>query len=432
MLRSLLHVLLAITFCVTCSARCIAQTTGESVARPAGNAIAAGAIQLRVATFNLEDVRPADLEDPSHPRLRRLGAVIRAVRPNIILLNEIAYDGPGSPGFREGDTPGQNAARFAEMFLHAAEEGGPTPIRYRTYMASVNTGAHSGFDLDNDGRVVSSFPMPQPARADGSPPAQTAEQRAYGNDCWGFGTFPGQYGMALLVDERLELRPELVRTFRLLPWDYVPGAFVPRMPETHEPWYTPEEWAAFRLSSKSHWDVPVRLPNGATLHLLCSHPTPPAFDGPEMRNKRRNHDEIRFWADYLDNAAYVVDDLSRPGGLDPDAHFVILGDLNADPDKGDSFKNPIRRNLFANPRVNAEVTPLADLALDGLEPDETALFKLRVDYVLPSRTLEVVRSGVWRANPPPAERPFPSDHFPVWMDIRVPAPGGSGTSSTGE
>ena len=30
-----------------------------------------------------------------------------------------------------------------------------------------------------------------------------------------------------------------------------------------------------------------------------SHPTPPAFDGPEDRNGRRNHDEIRFWSDYL-------------------------------------------------------------------------------------------------------------------------------------
>ena len=36
-----------------------------------------------------------------------------------------------------------------------------------------------------------------------------------------------------------------------------------------------------------------------TVHVLASHPTPPSFDGGEDRNGRRNHDEIRFWADYV-------------------------------------------------------------------------------------------------------------------------------------
>lgn len=380
-------------------------------------------IDLRIATFNIEDVRTSDIADPSNPRLRRLGAVIRELKPNIILLNEIAYDGPGSPGYQEIDAPGLNGQRFADTFIHlpegSTEDSGGSGIRYRAFMAPVNTGMHSGFDLDNDGRVVSTYPTPTPSRPDGSPPKQTAEERAYGNDCWGFGAFPGQYGMTLLVDERLEILQADVRTFRLMPWDYVSGAFEPRVPETNEPWHNKEEWAIFRLSSKSHWDVPVRLPNGETIHVLCSHPTPPAFDGPEMRNQKRNHDEIRFWADYLDNAPYIVDDLNHPGGLRPDAHFVIVGDLNADPEKGSSYKNPIKRNLFANPRVNGSNTPTSDLPVAELAPTDTAMFKLRVDYVLPSHTLEPLRTAVWRSNPAPADHPFPSDHFPVWMDIRV-------------
>lgn len=392
---------------------------GDAVAEAPGRSVP---VEIRVATFNVEDIRESDLADPNHPRLKRLGSVIRDLRPNVILLNEIAYDGPGSPGFRDGDEPGRLAQRFVEMFVHQSEERAQSGIRYRTFMAPVNSGMHSGFDLDNDGRVVSTFPHPAPSNPDGSPPRQTNEQRAYGNDAWGFGTFPGQYGMALLVDERLEIVGEKIRTFRLMPWDYVPGAFMPRMPETNEPWYTAEEWAIFRLSSKSHWDVPVRLPNGQMIHMLCSHPTPPAFDGPEMRNQKRNHDEIRFWADYLDRAAYIVDDLNQPGGLDPEAHFVILGDLNADPERGNSFKNPIKRNLFANSRINSSVTPVSDLDVPGLAPSDTAMFKLRVDYVLPSRTVEPIRAGVWRSNPEPADMPFPSDHFPVWMDIRIPAP----------
>ena len=39
--------------------------------------------------------------------------------------------------------------------------------------------------------------------------------------------------------------------------------------------------------------------NGKKIHFLVSHPTPPVFDGPEDRNGRRNHDEIRLWADYV-------------------------------------------------------------------------------------------------------------------------------------
>jgi len=46
-----------------------------------------------------------------------------------------------------------------------------------------------------------------------------------------------------------------------------------------------------RLSSKSHWDVPIDIPLGAGLtkrvHMLLHHPTPPAFDGPEGRNLLR-------------------------------------------------------------------------------------------------------------------------------------------------
>ena len=59
-----------------------------------------------------------------------------------------------------------------------------------------------------------------------------------------------------------------------------------------------EELEVVRLSSKSHWDVPVKV-GGHTVHVLASHPTPPTFDGEEDRNGRRNHDEIRFWADYV-------------------------------------------------------------------------------------------------------------------------------------
>lgn len=378
---------------------------------------------IRVATFNVEDVRTEDLLRDDQPRLKRLAEVLQRIRPNIVLLNEIAYDMPGAPCAPEGEEPGLNAQRFAQRYLAIAQAPDVEPLAMRAFMAPSNTGMPSGLDLNNDGRIVKDFPLPPPGTPDGRPGPQTQGGRDYGGDCWGFGTFPGQYAMALLVDERLTIDLERVRTFQRLPWDYVHGAFLPEDPTTVTPWYSDEERALARLSSKSHWDVPVMLPNGARLHVLCSHPTPPAFDGPEQANHKRNHDEIRFWIDYLSGETYIVDDANRPGGIDRAEPFVILGDLNADPDEGDSFKDPIGRLLLASPRINASRTPTSDLHVDGLDPDDTAFFALRVDYVLPARSIEIAACGIWRQPPTTGDtREFPSDHFPVWADLAVPAP----------
>jgi endonuclease/exonuclease/phosphatase family metal-dependent hydrolase len=403
-----------------------AESARATAVQPAAGSAAgpvSGPVTIRVATFNLEDVRTEDLKNKDHPRLKRLAEIIQRLRPNVILLNEIAYDMPGAPGFTEADVPGTNAQRFAETFLAVAQAPDVQPMKFKAFMAPTNTGVPSGFDLDNDGRAVMTYPPPPGTKADGSPGDQTPEGRAYGNDCWGFGTFPGQYAMGLLVDERLEILTDKARTFRLLPWDYMPGAFLPgtkENPDDAGAWFSAEEKAVARLSSKSHWDVPVRLPNGRVIHMLCSHPTPPAFDGPEGRNKRRNHDEIRFWIDYLENQSWIVDDDNKPGGLEQGAMFVILGDLNADPGqgRGSSFKNPMGK-LLASARVNSAVRPVSDVAVPRLEPDMTAMFRLRVDYVLPSKGLEVGASGVWRMAP--GGGAFPSDHFPVWVEVTAPA-----------
>lgn len=233
--------------------------------------------------------------------------------------------------------------------------------------------------------------------------------------------------MALLIDERLSIRDEYVRTFRLFPWSRMPNALLPeREPEEDEPeseaplmWYEDEAGTLFRLSSKSHWDIPVELPNGSVVHVLASHPTPPAFDGDEARNKKRNHDEIRFWADYIDNAEYILDDQRRPGGLPARSHFVIVGDLNADPDEGNSWNDPIDSLLLSSRWVAEDPAPTSPLKVDRLDPDDTARFGLRVDYVLPSKTLNVSKTGIWR-HPVRADGSFPSDHYPVWADIVVP------------
>ncbi|MCA8955799.1 MAG: endonuclease/exonuclease/phosphatase family protein, partial [Planctomycetes bacterium] len=195
--------------------------------------------------------------------------------------------------------------------------------------------------------------------------------------------------------------------------------------------------------SKNHCVVPVHI-GDQWLHLLVSHPVPPVFDGPEDRNGRRNHDEIRLWADYLTpgKAAYLIDDQGQRGGFGG-KRFVILGDYNADPRDGDSTAHAIDQLLqhplvaATAPRSSGGVAAArrqggANLAHRGDPANDTGDFadrrgpgNLRLDYVLPSRNLRVVGSGVFWPAPGEAHHALvgdgaevvSSDHRLVWVDL---------------
>ncbi|WP_144722178.1 endonuclease/exonuclease/phosphatase family protein [Cellulosimicrobium sp. TH-20] len=371
---------------------------------------------LRVATYNASLNRAAageleaDLSTPDDPQAATIAEVLQRTRPDVVLLNEFDY----VPDERAVDL-------FRENYLEVPQ-GDAEPIEYRyAYVAPSNTGVPSGFDLNGDGVVGG------------------------GDDAFGFGAFEGQYGMVVLSRYPIDTRG--VRTFQHFLWKDMPGALLPDDPATPAPadWFTPEELDVVRLSSKSHWDVPVRV-GRQTVHVLASHPTPPTFDGPEDRNGRRNHDEIRFWADYVTpgkTSRYVYDDAGRRGGLRPGASFVVLGDQNADPLDGDSVDAAIdqlldhRRVQDPAPRSagaveaatlqgGANATHRGDPALDTADFADTAPGNLRADYVLPSRDLRVRDAGVfWPVQADPLSRltgvfPFPSsDHRLVWVDLAV-------------
>lgn len=338
-------------------------------------------------------------------KARRVAAVLQRVRPDIVLVNEFDYVADGSA-----------ADLFQRAFLEVPQPGGGAPLRYAyRYIAPVNTGVPSGLDLGGDGVVGGAG-------------------RERGNDAWGFGLHPGQYGMLLL--SRYPIDAAAARTFQLLRWSTMPGARRPVDPATGRPWHADATWARLRLSSKSHWDVPVRTPMGV-VHMLAAHPTPPTFDGPENRNGLRNADEIRLWTDYLDDvdgrARWLCDDAGRCGGLARDASFVIVGDYNADPFDGSGERDAIR-TLLAHPRVSQAPAPrsagapvrAAEYALprSGDTATHTGDFgprvgTLRIDYALPSRDFTVRGSGVFWPAPgtPDAELAAASDHHLVWVDI---------------
>jgi len=368
----------------------------------------AGAGVLRVATFNCSLNRDAagqlerELGTDGNLQARKVARVLRRVRPDIVLLNEFDF--------------GESAAAaelFVKNYLSSEVSWAPElPLQFpHWWAASVNTGVPTGRDLDHDGK------------SDGP------------GDAFGFGRFPGQYGMLLL--SRYPIRRNEVRTFQNLLWKQMPGALLPVDPGTQRGWYSEEDLGVFRLSSKSHWDVPVEV-NGTVLHVLASHPTPPAFDGAEDRNGRRNHDEIRLWRDYLTAGAagWIRDDRGVAGGLSADAEFVVLGDLNADPIDGGSVAGAIQQ-LLNHPRVQSAPAPVSaggeqaagqqkgiNQQHRGSASEDTADFSdrsvgnLRADYVLPSRGLQVQSARVyWPVGGEAADLVECSDHRLVYVDL---------------
>lgn len=377
---------------------------------------------LRFCTFNVTLNRfdrgtpiPTLLADPAADAPRRIAEIIQRIRPDVLLFNEFDYDEANPNG--TGSAP----QLFQQNFLSIGQNisgSAAAPISYNyRYVAPVNTGHPSGFDYDRNGTV------------DTTPGSET-----YGNDCYGFGRWPGQYGM--VIYSRFPIQTAEVRTFQKMLWKDIPAAALPDFagtPAVPADWYSTAALAGFRISSKSHWDVPINI-NSHIVHLLVAHPTPPTFDGTEDRNGRRNHDEIKLWADYLSPQAsgYIKDDAVVAGGLAEDERFVIMGDYNADPFKGASYLAAIRQ-ILDHPRVNSIYSPYRSQQTPPFPFGtgyfnhfgyDTAAFSggLRVDYVLPSKVGMGVLSGYiyWPVSPDPtASLITVSDHRPVQLTMQL-------------
>lgn len=376
-------------------------------------ASAAASETLRFATFNASLNRDAEggllaaLEAGDDPQIDAVAEILQRVNADVVLINEFDFD---------PDAPSLLLANYL-----AAPRGRVAPLGYpHVFIAPSNTGVASGQDLDKNGEI-------------GGP-----------GDALGFGFFEGQYGM--LVLSKFPIEGTRLRTFQTFLWKDMPGARLP-VTEDGTAYYTSGDLDVLRLSSKSHWDVPIQV-GDAVIHFLVSHPTPPVFDGPEDRNGTRNADEIRFWADYIAGADYMVDDGGIGGGLAPGAHFVIAGDLNSDPFDGDSLPGAAQQ-VTEHPLVAATPIPSSDGGPDAAQRQgsnngahggdpahDTADFgeaqfngpgNLRVDYVLPSATLTVEGGGVfWPKEDDPLFAlvgdfpPVSSDHRMVWIDVTLP------------
>lgn len=343
-------------------------------------------VALRVATYNSSLFGEAagetaeKVKDGGDRQVERILSVITATSPDILVLQELDYD-------PSGQTLETLNANLDQPYPHLLQ-------------LPSNTGVPTGLDMDGDGDT------------DGPGDAQ------------GYGVFEGQYGFAVM--SRYPIDEATLRAYQTFLWQDMPDARLPTLDGA--PWYSPEELAVLRLSSKNHAVVPVEV-GGETLNLLIAHPTPPVFDGDEDRNGLRNHDEIRLLAEILNNADWLVDDAGVAGGLDSAAHAVVFGDMNADPVDGDSVDGAIQQ-LLEHPRIHPDtatgsLVPASTgaAALDSRPDDsgdpaqDTASWGQRVDYVLPTRELKVKASAVhW----PEGDRSVEgSDHRMVWVDLEL-------------
>ncbi len=393
------------------------------------------ASEIRVATFNVSmealnyakaskdkksDVSGQTLVNAlatGHQQIKNIAEIIQRVKPDIILLNEFD-NGTNSDNSINKSKNKDHAAlvSFIKDYLNQGQNG-QVGIDYKYfYQGPVNTGVNSNLDLDNNGTK-------------GQLPA----------DGYGYGHFSGHYGMALL--SKYPIDQANIRTFQMFKWKDMPGALRPATPintptadpKAGKPWYDDTTWNELRLSSKSHWDIPVNV-NGTELHILASHPTPPVFDGKEDRNGKRNHDEIRLWTDYItpEKSSYIYDDQGNKGGLASDKPFVLLGDLNASNVEGNAIYAGIgdllnHKNVQdVMPQSNGAQKHSANSKKNKFAQNHTAFWRMRADYVLPSKSsIKVKSSGVfWPTKQEDTfrlikDRSASSDHRLVWLDLRV-------------
>ena len=331
--------------------------------------IAAQADVLRVATYNTELSRDGpglllrDIQS-SDTQVRAVVDVLVAAQPDIVALQGIDWDLDGLAIGALVDILRQAGMDYPHVFT-----------------AQPNAGTDSGLDLDGDGKTQGP------------------------GDGMGWGRFTGNGGLAILSRHPI-LRSE-VQDFSDLLWADLPGAKLPEIDGRPYPSAAAQE--VQRLSSTSHWIVPIETPVGR-FDLMTFHASPPVFDGPEDRNGLRNRDEIRFWSLLLDGKL----------GPRPAAPFAITGDANLDPDRGEGHKEVIDE-LLAHRSLQDPQPQGPDGSLATVH--WKAVGDMRVDYVLPSADLRVVNSGIfWPAEGSDlrdiAQRA--SRHRLVWVDVVVP------------
>ena len=221
---------------------------------------------VRFATYNASLNRAAagqlvsDLSTRDNAQARNIAEVLQRVRPDVVLLNEFDY------------VEGYEAVE---------------PVPYAT-TCEVRSRA--------PGRSATRTPSPR-RRTPASPAASTwtaTARSAAATTRTGSVSSPASSAWSCSRATR-STRTGSAPSRRFL-WKDMPGALLPDDPATPQPgdWYSEEILEVFRLSSKSHWDVPVRVQGAGRCTCWPRTRLRRPSTAPRTATARRNHDEIRL------------------------------------------------------------------------------------------------------------------------------------------
>ena len=378
-----------------------------TVSGVAGTAAARGKPSTpRYAAFNVVNLGTEQVQTAGNDQAEAAARVVQEVDPDVLVVNELANNIQEETVDDSVPTDRTNIQAFVDNYLSVPQREGLDGIEYdHTLQPESNTGLlpEEDYDFNKDG-----------------------EAGARPGDAFGFGFYPGQYAFG--IASKIPFDEDAIRSFQEFLWADMPNNLIPLAGDDGVDtsdgniYLTEEELDAFRLPSKTHIDVPFDV-DGDTVHGLFSHPTPAVFDGDNNFNGRWNHDENRFWADYVAGADYIYDDGGTGGGLDDDASYVLLGDMNAGP--GDEPLDPAGKFFIENDDFNSRSRPTSPGGAQRGNPYATAEFGggSTVDWVLPSPDLSLRSSSVVWPSSNANKRGLSddvseaSDHRLVWADV---------------
>jgi hypothetical protein len=370
-----------------------------------GGGGASDPLAIRVGHFNIKEFSTAKLLDGSDQQASAAAEVIARHAADIVCINEIQYDMVNTP------SQGMPGAPFAQPggFDGGAENATRLADRVRGFDAAVDytdrliTRGNSGFYWNGDDLGQSWYILR------------------------GWGEFAGRFNTAVL--SRYPILRDQVRVITDVPWESLPENTIAQM-ERDLGFGVPP---GFPIFEKSLNIVPVDLGEHGILYLVLLHTVSPAFD---PINPYRNYDELRALRMFLDAELPGVEPL--PEG----ARFMVIGDLNADPDDGDGLPGAIQQ-VLEHPSVVAWFpeghgtkgdngqynTYLSGCGNDdGVVVNPTQKFQMQLDYILPSQNIGEPSAGAifWpdfmAEQDDFALRCYASDHSYMFADVTIAAP----------
>jgi hypothetical protein len=351
------------------------QTTSSSGAGGSGGVGGGGTTPqtLTVAQFNLREFSTDKLIDPADEQASAAAEVIARFKPDIISINELQFDIQGlptasMPGAPSGTTYGNfngngddNTKRLADRIAAIDPEA--------TYSNTLLTIGNSGFYWEGDDLGLDWYILR------------------------GWGEWRGRHNTGIL--SRYPILYDQVRVITDVAWDSLPENNIALMKSETGIDVPP----GFPVFEKSLNVVPVQV-GEQVIYVVLLHPVAPAFD---PINVYRNSDELRALAMFLDGTLPGVEPL--PEG----AKFFVVGDLNADPDEGDSLPGAIQR-IIEHPLLAVSYPAGAGTKgqngeynsyLSGCGHDDGTMvgdpadrWQMQLDYVLPSATIGLAKSSI--------------------------------------